>query len=166
DCNFYATHTTWHLLTFEYFIWTCCGTIGTCMTMELRTMSHRSCGLYVSLNRTLEAFTFGNCSCINLISSCKNINFDFIFYIIVFSVFQSEFSYKSLVRNTSLIKVTLNWFVYKLFTLINKTNLYCTISIIFNCLNLCYDTWTCLQYSNWYKSTIFIENLCHSDFCC
>ena len=56
------------------------------MTMKLRTMSHRSSGLSMSLNSTLETFTFGDCGCINLIACCEDVSFNFIFYRILGSI--------------------------------------------------------------------------------
>ena len=64
---------TWHVLTLEYASWCCCRAVGTSMTMVLRTMSHRSSGLSVSLNSALEALTFGDCSSINLLACCENV---------------------------------------------------------------------------------------------
>ena len=55
-----------------------CSTIGTCMTMEFRTVSHRSSVLVMSLDRTLESFTFRDCSSIYFVSSSKDISFDFL----------------------------------------------------------------------------------------
>ena len=40
--------------------------------------------------------------------------------------------------------------VDNLFFLVSKCNLHCTVSIVLYCLDLCYRTWTCFQYSNRY----------------
>ena len=68
------------------------------MTMEFRTMSHRSSALSKSLNSALETFTFGDSSCINLIASSEDISFDFVFYVILFRILKTELSNESLVR--------------------------------------------------------------------
>ena len=46
------------------------------MTMEFGTMSHRSSVLTMSLDRTLEAFTFGNSGCVDLVASCEDVSLD------------------------------------------------------------------------------------------
>ena len=57
-------------------------------------------------------------------------------------------------------------FCDNLFFLVNKSDLNCFVTVILNCFNLCYYTWSSLQYS--YRnqdSCLFIEDLSHSDFC-
>ena len=63
-----------------------CRTVGTLMTMELGTVSHRSSVLTMSLDGTLETFTFGNSSCIDFIACCEDVCLDFVFYRILFSI--------------------------------------------------------------------------------
>ena len=143
------SHLSWHFFTFEYFTWVRCSTVRTCMTMVFRTVSHRSSGLSMSFDCALETFTFADCSCVNFVSCCKNIAFDFLSECHFFSTFQFKFSYESFVGDTSFIKVSFNRFVNKFFSLVSETNLYCTVTIIVLCFNLCYHTWTSLQYSYW-----------------
>ena len=91
-----------HLFALEYLtrVRTC--TIGTCMTMVLGTMSHRSAGLAVSLDSALESFSLGNSSCINLVACSEDISFNLILYRILFCIVETEFSNKSLISDTSL----------------------------------------------------------------
>ena len=110
------------------------------MTMELGTVSHRSSGLSVSLNSTLETFTFGDCGYVDLIACSEDVCFDFVLNGILGSILELELSYVSLVRYTGLIKMALKWLAYKLCSLVNKTNLYCIVTIVLSCLNLCYYT--------------------------
>ena len=149
-----------HSFALEYTARCRTGTIGTLMTMEFRTVSHRSSMLTKSLNSALESFTFRNCSCVYMIAFCKDICFDFICKIIISCIFKLELSYKSLSRHTSFLEMshfsfvyamsvsdfflTVGIFVYNFFFLVNKTNLYCTVSVVFNSFNLCYYTRTSL----------------------
>ena len=48
------------------------------MTMVFGTMSHRSSGLTVSLDGTLESFTFACCSSVDFIACAKDIGLDFL----------------------------------------------------------------------------------------
>ena len=182
NCNLLSTHLTWHLFTFEYFTRIGCRTVRTSVTMELRTVCHRSSALIVTLDCSLETFTFGDCCCIYLISCCEDISFDFLSQCIFFSIFKSEFFYISLSGNTCFVKVSFFCFCHtisvcnlfftalvfcdNLFFLVNKSDLNCFVTVILNCFNLCYYTWSSLQYS--YRnqdSCLFIEDLSHSDFC-
>jgi len=149
------------------------------MTVELRTMCHRSSVLIVSLDRALESFTFRDCSCIDLVASLKDISFDFLSQCIFISVLKFELCHVSFACNTSFCKmsllslchtVTMNDFFFTIFVfvnclifLVNKTNLYCTVSIILYSLDLCYYTRTSLK--NCYRSqySVFVEDLSHSD---
>jgi len=152
------------------------------MTMELGTVCHRSSALAMTLNRTLETFTFGNSSCVNLVACCKDISFNFLSKCILFSIFKSEFFYISLSGYACFIKMTFFSFCHtvsvsdgllttvvfcdNLFFLVNISNLYCTVAVILNCLNLCNYTRASLQ--NCYRnqnSVFFIEDLSHSNFC-
>ena len=95
----------WHVFSFEYFARIGASTVGTCMTMIFGTVSHRSSGLSMSLDSSLEAFTFGDCSSIDVISCCKDVSFDFLSYCIFSSVFESEFFNESLNSNSSFVEV-------------------------------------------------------------
>ena len=85
--------------------------VGTSMTMIFGAVSHRSSGLSMSLDSTLETFTFGNSSYIDVIAVCKDISFNFLSYSVFCSIFKSVFFYKSLCCNTSFVKVTFFRFV-------------------------------------------------------
>ena len=45
----------------------------------------------MSLDSTLETFTFGNSSYIDVIAVCKDISFNFLSYSVFCSIFKSEF---------------------------------------------------------------------------
>ena len=114
--------------------------------MELGTMCHRSSVLSISLDGALEAFTLGNSGCVNLIACREDVSLNLIFYGILFSILKLEFSYISLVRNASLIKMTFLWLADQFVPLVNKTNLHCFVTIVLSRLNLCYHTGSCLKY--------------------
>ena len=135
------------------------------MTVEFRTMSHRSSALSKSLNSALETFTFGDSSCVYLIASSEDISFDFVFYVVLFRILKTELSNESLVRYASLVKVTLYRLVYKFLSLINKANLYSFVSIVLLCLNLCHYARTSLKNCYRNKNAFIVEDLSHSDFC-
>ena len=117
------------------------------MTMVLGTMSHRSAGLAVSLDSALESFSLGNSSCINLVACSEDISFNLIFYRILFCIVETEFSNKSLISDTSLVKVSLNRLADQFLSLVNKTNLYGLVAIVLFSLNLGYYAGTCLKNS-------------------
>ena len=130
------------------------------MTMEFGTMSHRSSVLSKSLNSALESFTFGDCSCIDLIACCEDVCFDLICKIVLCCILKFELSYISLSRNTGFSEMSHFSFVYTMsvsdflfavgifvdnfFFLINETNLYSAVTIVFNGFDLCYYTRTSL----------------------
>ena len=132
------------------------------MTMEFRTVSHRTSVLSMSLDCTLESFTFGNSGCINFVSSCKYISFDLASKCIFLCVVKSELSDISLAGNACLIEVSFQCLVYAMsvndfflsvlifvndsFLLVNKANLYCAVTVVFCGLNLCYHTRSSLKY--------------------
>ena len=150
------------------------------MTMEFRTMSHRSSVLTKSLDRTLEALTFADCSSVDSVASCEDVSFDFLCQCVLRRIFKPEFSYISLAGNTSFFEVSLLSFIYAMsvndfllaslvsvdnfFFLINETNLNCFVTIIFYGLDLCYDTGTSLKYGYRDQHAVFVEDLSHSDF--
>ena len=136
------------------------------MTMILGTVSHRSSGLAMSLDRALEAFSLGNSGSIYLVASCEHVSLDLLLYFIALSVIQLQLSDVSLVGDACLVKCTLLRLSYKLLTLVNKTNLYCTVTVVLNCLNLCYYTRASLKNSYRSKYSVVVEDLSHSDFCC
>ena len=98
----------------------------------------------MSLDRTLETFTFGNSCCINVIAVCKDISFNFLSYCIFSSVIKSELFNESLYCNASFVKVSFFRFVNKAFSDVSESNLNCFVSIVLFCLNLSYDTRTSL----------------------
>ena len=55
--NLLGAHMSRHAFTLEYLARIRTSTVGTLMTMEFRTMSHRSSVLTMSLDRALESFT-------------------------------------------------------------------------------------------------------------
>ena len=150
--------------------------------MEFGTMLHRSSVLTKSLDRTLETFTFGNCGSINLVACCEDISFNLCTESIFFCIFKFEFSYISLGCRAGFLEMSLHSLVYAvcvndfflsacifvddLVFLVNEANLYCAVTVIFNCFNLCYYTRSCLKNGYGNKNTVFVEDLSHSDFCC
>ena len=134
------------------------------MAVELGTMSHRSSALTVSLDSALESFTFGNGGHIDLVTSDKDVSFDFLAQCIVFCIFQFELSDVSLVGYASFVKVSFQRFVDQFFSLVSKTNLYCAITVVLNSFNLCNNNRTSLQYCYGSKHSVFVEDLSHSDF--
>ena len=77
------------------------------MTMEFGTMSHGTSVLTESLDCALESLTFGNSRCINLISGCKHIGFNFASECILLCIFKAELSDVSLAGYASLFEVSL-----------------------------------------------------------
>ena len=132
------------------------------MTMEFRTVSHRTSVLSMSLDCTLESFTFGNSGCINFVSSCKYISFDLASKCIFLCVVKSELSDISLSGYTSFCKMShlslvnamsVNDFFLSVlvlvddsFLLVNKANLYCAVTVVLCGLHLCYYTRSSLKY--------------------
>ena len=130
------------------------------MTVEFRTVSHRSSVLTKSLDRALETFTFGNSSCVYFVAFCEDISFDLICKFVICSVLESEFANKSLAAYASFVKVTFLCFVHTMsvsdfffaccifadnfFFLINKTNLHCTVTIVLYGFNLSNVAWSSL----------------------
>ena len=123
------------------------------MTMEFRTMSHRSSVLAKSLNCALETFTFGNCCCIDLVAFCEDISFNYICKVVFLSIVKFELANESLTGYACFVKVTFLCFVYTMsvsdffFTIgifvnnflffVNETNLYSAVSIVINSFDLC-----------------------------
>ena len=97
--------------------------VGTCMTMIFRTVSHRSSELAMSLDGALEAFTFGNCSSIDMISCCKDISLDLLSNLILAGIVKSELFYKFLYSYTSLVKVAFLQFVDQFLSDLAESNL-------------------------------------------
>ena len=62
--------------------------------------------------------------------------------------------------------MSLNWLVNQLLALVNETYLNCAVTVVCYGLNLCYYTWSSLQYGNRNQCALFVEDLCHSDLCC
>ena len=122
--------------------------------MEFGTVSHRTSVLSKSLNSALETFTFGNCSCVDLVAFCKDISFDHITQVVLSCVLKFELFYKSLSGYTSFCKMSHLSFVNTMsvsdfflsvcilvdnsFFLVSKCNLYCTVSIVLNSFDLCH----------------------------
>ena len=75
--------------------------------MELGTVCHRSSALAVTLDRALEAFTFGNRRCIYMISCRKDISLDLLSKCIFLCVVKSELFYISLSGYACLVEVAL-----------------------------------------------------------
>src|SRR5699024_2960808 len=151
------------------------------VTVELGTMSHGSSVLSVSLDRALEAFTLGDSCGVYFIANLKDISFDLLCWSILLCVLKSELLYVSLSRNTGFCEMSLLSlcqavavndlflaafiFVDDLVLLVNKSNLNCIVTVILNCLNLCYYTRTSLKNCYRCQHAVFVEDLCHSDFC-
>ena len=114
----------------------------------------------------MDSFSFGNCSSVDLVALCKDISLDHIAKIVICCVLKLELFHKTLAGYASLCKMSHLSLVYtmsvsylllavcilvdNLFFLVSKCNLHCTVSIVLYGLDLCYRTWTCFQYSNWY----------------
>ena len=151
------------------------------MTMEFRTVSHRSSVLVVSLNSTLESFSFRNGSSVDLVASFKNVSFDLLCKCIISCVLEFELFYESLSSYSSFCEMsllslgytmTMNDFLFTIFVfvysfvfLVNESNLYSFVTVILYSLDLCYYTRTSLKYSYRCQCSVFIEDLSHSDFC-
>ncbi len=105
---------TCHVFSFEYLARIRTSTIGTCVAVIFGTVSHRSSGLTMSLDCSLEAFTFGNSCCINVIAVCKDISFNFLSYCIFSSVIKSELFNESLYCNASFVKVSFSGLLTRL----------------------------------------------------
>ena len=136
--------------------------------------------LSMSLDSALETFSFRDCRCVDLIANCKYICLNLASKCIFLCAFQLKLSDKPFAGNSCLVKVALHSFantmsVDNLFfstlvlvdnsvLLINKTNLYCTVTVIFHCLNLCYHTRPSLKHGYRNQCSILAKNLCHSDF--
>ena len=78
------------------------------MTVELGTVAHRSSVLSESLDCALEAFTFGNCSSVDLVAFCEDVSLDLVAELVLCSVFKLEFLYVLLNSNASLVEVALH----------------------------------------------------------
>ena len=135
-----------HSLALEYTARGGTCTIGTLMTMELGTMSHRSSVLSKSLDCALEALTFGDCRSIYLIACSEDVSFDLCTKGVLLSVLKLELSYISLGAYASLLEVALLCFVNtmsvydlllaagilvnNLILLVNEAYLYSTVAVI------------------------------------
>ena len=117
------SHVTWHMFSFENLARIGASAVGTCMTMIFRTVSHRSSGLAMSLDGALEAFTFGNCSSIDVISCCKDVSLDFLSNLILAGIVKSELFYKSFYSYTSFIEVAFLRFVDQFLSDLAESNL-------------------------------------------
>src|SRR5699024_146422 len=138
------SHLAGHLLTLEYLAGIRCSAVGTCMTMVFGTVSHGSSGLSVSLDRALETFTFGDCSCVDVIACSKDISFDFLSNFIFCSVLESELLQESLYRNVFFVKMSFCRFVYQLLSDIAVSNLDCSVSVVLFGFHLSNNTGTSL----------------------
>src|SRR5699024_3862411 len=78
DCDSHAAHVSGHSLALEHLAGRGAGAVGTLMTMELGTVSHRSSVLTKSLDRALESLTFGDRGCVNLVASRKDVCLDLV----------------------------------------------------------------------------------------
>ena len=102
-----VTHLSGHLLALEHLARIRCSAVGTCVTVELGTMSHGSSVLSVSLDRALEAFTLGDCCGVYLIANLKDVSLDLLRRSVLAGVLKSELLYVSLSRNTGLCEMSL-----------------------------------------------------------
>ena len=55
--------------------------------------------------------------------------------------------------------------VYNLVFLVNESNLNCIVAIVFNSLDLSYNTRASLKHCYRRQCSVFAEDLSHSDFC-
>ena len=143
-------------------------------------MLHGSPVLTQSLNSTLEAFSFRDRSHIHLIADLKDICLYLCPYLIFRTVFKPELPDKLLGVNSGLLEMSHFRLIYSmsvchglvsslvlghnLFLLLSEADLNGFISIVFNCLKLCYDTGAGFQHRYRYKDAVFIKDLCHTYF--
>ena len=71
----------------------------------------------------MEAFTFGNCSSIDVISCCKDVSLDFLSNLILAGIVKSELFYKSFYSYTSFIEVAFLRFVDQFLSDLAESNL-------------------------------------------
>ena len=108
DRNLNAAHMSGHSFALEDSAGIGRRSVGTLVTVELGAVAHRSSVLSESLDCALEAFTFGNCSCIDLVAFCEDVSLDLVAELVLCSVFKLEFLYVLLNCNASLVEVALH----------------------------------------------------------
>ena len=152
------------------------------MAMILGTVLHRASVLAVTLDGALEAFALGHCGNIDLVAFCKDVSLDLVAELIVGSVLKTELLYMLFHGNTGLFEMTLHSPAYTVlvsndlfaglilggdsFLCFAVANLNSFVAVVVYSLDLGNNTGACLKDSYRYYSTVFFEDLCHTDFCC
>ena len=178
DRNLNAAHVTGHSLALVDSARIRRRSVGTLMTVELGTVAHGSSVLSQSLDSALEAFTFCNCSDIDLVAFCEDVSLDLVAELVICSVFKFKFLNVLLNRCAGLVEVALHCLAnavavsnFLVALLVNcgdslfcltKANLNCLITIVLDSLDLCYDTGACLKDCNrdeFFDSPFVVKNL-------
>ena len=150
--------------------------------MELGAVSHRASVLAVTLDGALEAFTLGNSSSIDLVAFCEDVSLDLIAKLVFGSILEEELTDMLLHGNTGLVEVALHRLAYAvavsdflLAVLVNcgdalfsiaVADLNCLIAVILDCLDLCDYAGASLKDCYRNQSTVFLEDLGHTDLGC
>jgi len=161
----FATHLTSHAQSFEYFcrIRTCTDRTRLTGTVVLTVSSLTYTTKMMSLNDTLETFTFRSSNHVHISNVIEELNSDYITQI-EFLFETLELGQVALGCYSSSFKVAHQRLGSMFLFCFLETYLDSCIAIFFYTLNLSNDTRTSFDNSAWYVFTISTENGCHSDF--
>ena len=101
-----------------------------------------------------------------MIAGCEDISFDLIARFHLFRVFELQLADKTLCGDAGLLEYAHVRLIDKRFSFISEADLYGAVSIVFFCLDLCYDTRACFKNSYRSKCSVLVEDLCHADLPC
>ena len=152
------------------------------MAMELGTVLHGASVLSKSLDGALEAFSFGDTGYIHPVPFREDIRFDFRAKAVLIGVLKLKFPDISLRACSGFFEVSLLGFVCAMSVddflfaarvlvddsvlLIHEADLYCAVAVVLRSLYLSHHTGACLKHCHRNQSSVFVEDLGHSDFSC
>ncbi|AEI46016.1 hypothetical protein KNP414_07522 [Paenibacillus mucilaginosus KNP414] len=161
--NCLGTHVTWQVLTFWYTV-RLDGTHRTWTAVITGTVSHRTSGLVMSLDNTLEPFTFGSTRYINEFTFSKHVSFDFLANFVLGNRNTAKLFNVALRCCACFLSVAQLRFVCVLFFLIGKTDLDGLVPVVLNILLLQHCARTCLNNCYWYNQSFGSKHLSHPKF--
>ncbi len=117
-----------------------------------------------SLDCALEAFTFGNCSSVDLVAFCEDVSLDLVAELVF--AFELELADEALAGHAGLGEMSLQGLAYAVFLLILIGDLDSGITVIVHGLDLCHGAGAGQQDRYRSQDTVLVEDLRHSDFGC
>ena len=138
--------------------------------------------LAVTLDGALEAFALGDGCGIDLVAFCEDVSLDLVAELVFGSVLEEELFHVLLHGDAGLVEVALHGLAHAvavcdflLAVLVDGgdalfgfavTDLNCLVAVVLDCLDLCDHAGACLKDCDGDQSSVFLEDLGHTDLGC